>query len=435
MRFRGWLAPRRGRLCLMMMSLVMCAPCVTRDAACFAHEVLRDAARSAVPDDGTPVTPEGDAPAATAPTPPEKNSPATAAPATPKPARQRPWHIVLEGDLDCTKLARDFRALLASAQEKGATLVVLELSGDGARADVLRDMAESLAACKAPTVAFLHDARERRVGAGQFALALAAGRVWIAAKARIESGADLHELLPDDTESGVAARDAAASLRPAFIARGLPDRLALDLLDPVDELRAHRSDTAIVLTNDPDDGGIVLSRRGPDGKLAITITETDARNIGLVEANAGSLNSVLTACGVRGVSPVRHVLASRLAAARESVENRLAEVARLGLECDRLLDLPDPPAADVSPQKYRESAREAIAVLDRAAGEVDAVEAALKDYPELLRGPPPGKTDLGATRARLAAMWRSELDGARKKLAAWRAKAERMGRDGGTVRR
>jgi hypothetical protein len=363
--------------------------------------------------------------------------------------------VRISGDWDTGQLARDFATAIDEAVAERAQLIVIEVDGDRARTDVLRHMLVSLRGAEVPSAVLLSDSREKRVGVGQLVLALAAGRSGIVPGVVVRGGArELRELSPEpavglerDAGAGAATTRAAAEkawdevesaaaalLRARLVERRLPERLAADLLMPIEavwlvaargdqaaRVFVKRAETSEPVTEPPADAVQIWGGVAP--ALTLEIAGEKAVEVGLVDVATRDLRAFMLEMDARGVTPRRVVIASELAGARKDVVELLAAASARVLDAKERLRVPSPSRVGVSTDAYAKIASEVERMLDEVMGKVEAIERMMERLPELLTDAPPGVTDVGATAARRVTAWRSRVQGVRDDVVELREKA------------
>lgn len=315
------------------------------------------------------------------------------------PTRARAAHIRLRGDLDTMACVDDLRARLDEARESRTTLLILELDANRTRPDVLLALAAAIRESEVPTIGFLIDDRDRRVTAPALALALAvADRVAIdpATAITFERGDWASDLLPDDLVAAEAIEELRLAIHEALAGREIDPTIAADWLP--DESAP---------TGDP------LDFR----RLAA---------VGIEAILAPSVSQLCRAVGHRGQTPRPDLIESALTSSTEEVD-RLLRLADTALEDTRRgLDLYSqrPDRREVSVHDHRRAGEEGLERLARASTAVDRAEELLREYPEILLSPPPGRTDVGTSRYSLRSAWRYRLDDLRGDIEHWRERAK-----------
>lgn len=332
----------------------------------------------------------------------EPERPAGPAPAGPAPRIGRPGpavHIRVRGDLDSMSCVAAITARLDQARDAGASILILELGADRARPDVLLALAAAVREAEIPAIAYLTDDRDRRVTTPALAAALLIGdRVAIHPRTtlRFERG-DWHEgLLPDD----LSGDDAIEALR-----RAVQETLASREIDPT-------------LSN------AWLPRA--DAPPAPPVEQRILPRLGIDVIHAESATQILRAAGHRGLTPRAESFESGLEPARAEVARLIVHADESIAETRRALNLRQqrPDDREITVHDHRRAGNASLDRLALAAHAVDRAEELLREYPELLLAPPPGRTDVGATRTTLRNAWRYRIDDLRRDIEHWRQRAK-----------
>ncbi|MDX2147028.1 MAG: hypothetical protein SFZ23_05850 [Planctomycetota bacterium] len=313
-----------------------------------------------------------------------------------------PIHVSFPADFDTIKLASDLRQIFDSAA--GSPLVLLELSGDRGRTDVLLQLIDAVRQSPVRVVAFLSDTKDKRVGMPQLALALACSSVWLSPDLAITSRTsdEPRNLAPLETDWPVLNAQLEAALIPSLTARGLPDHLAQRLWKPSFPLFLLRPEpgsgnpftfpTSIPDAADlpPTRASSLVVRDNPHPRFVTTLPAAVALEVGLCDASAPRAIDVLRAEAASARPVIRKSIQSGLELARGQIGAAMHAADASLDRVRRSLELPDPPDSTVAPGVYRSTARNARESLARVARELDQITSTTTTYPELLREWPPG---------------------------------------------
>lgn len=394
-------------------------------------------------------------------------------PASPEPSRepdppvvaiplekQRVGHLKLTGDLDHMKLARQFGDELAAFKRDGVELFVLELNGDRWRADVVSEMIRTAStggigsrsgaggAMGVPWIVWLCDPVDNRVGTGQAALAAVADRCYLGPKTEIvfEPGNDARSLAPPGTptQPGVNWDQIDQDLQAAVWAR-LQSRSCDMLLASV--LPTPRQPLWIIGVSGGGAGGPSLklvaaepgtaggtrapalvwpAPGGESGAMRLRMEASAAVGLGLAAGQAKELGQILAARRIAPRPVIRHELQSGLAGARERLDRDLSAIDAARERLDKSLDEAERLRGHDATKRRSQAGADAVALADEASRKLLAAEALTGEYPELLRGPPPGQTSIGLTDARLGFAWNTAFQTRREALTELRNRAARL---------
>jgi hypothetical protein len=348
----------------------------------------------------------------------------------------RVYHLRLEGDLDCTAMVAAFRERLEDAASKKCGKLILELSGDRWRPDVVRDLAFALRESGLHTIAVLNDPKDHRVGAGALAIGLLAHELFIERATSILTTPShvAGELAPEPADLERATRELSGSLHVTLAPRGL-ESLAWMVADPTREtlekplyIATASAATPARLTNAPPPS---LTRGKPptpvvkppaassDHGVTVELSAADLESLGLATPTRGLAN-VATGAGTR-LAPV--TLRVSLDDARAKAADLLAVADRALAASDKALDLDWPRDPNVSRDLYQKAAASVTRDLDSAATALAALESLLAEFPELTRTPAPGQTTIAGKPSAYAARWKREAQGRADDLTKLRERA------------
>lgn len=344
-----------------------------------------------------------------------------AAQPTDKPApapRGKVWHITLRGDLDCRALADEAERALQAANDAGAGLILLELDGDRARDDLVRDLGRALLASDAPVCVWLNDPRGRRVGRGQLLLGLLADRCAIAPRTAIihESDGDLADLAPEGTDREQVRRELSGAIYTQLRERtGDPDPAAA-LVSLDSPLWIVRDGPTARLTpaapQEPATARLVFE--APATPLRLTADDLVA--LGWAAGPHPSAAAVLSASGRAGASRTERTLRSGLADARDRLERALAHADERAAAIDAVLDLRPRDSRVLTDRDHHDAGSRAREMIDAARALLRDAEDLCAAYPELTALPAPGATTVAASARANATRWRSAFQTRRDRL-------------------
>lgn len=310
----------------------------------------------------------------------------------------RAAHIRLTGELDTMACVMDLERRLEEAVQDRAGLLILEVSASHARPDVVLAIAEAVRRSEIRTIGFLIDPRDKRVTPAALALALLIGdRVAIDPRTtvRFERGDWRTDLLPEDVDPEEAVEEV---------------RLALER-----RLAAREIDPTIAATVSP----------APDASGSAAIDPNSLPGVGIEVFVSDSATKVARAAGFRGQMPRAVEVETSLEPARARVESLISSADDAIAQSKRTMDLRNqrPDDREISVHDERRAGAAALEILSAAGTSVDRAEVILREFPEILLTPPPGRTDVGTTRLTLRTAWRYRLDDLRKDIRYWTQRA------------
>lgn len=338
---------------------------------------------------------------------------------------ERRGHAVLRfrGDLSTGDALSRFVGALEALDGSAVTLIVVELDGDRARADLLAGAIDAVRGAESEVAVYLSDRGDRRVGPGQVALALAADRAAIDPACRVERevGDGLEELNPAIEDWAVLGLDLRARANEIAGVRGLAE-------SAVESLVAPRTD--------------VWLRRAGDGS-AVLVEESIGAEDPVVKRTAEGWSFALDgrgAAAVYGLGMVRSARAhARLAGARgravdevevvsdlEGAHGRcLAQVrqVRSGVElAEAALDVyaSRRGGESILPRHYHQAADRAGVLVAGCRAAIAEVAALTERLPEILEMEPPedarSPTEIGGPARSRLSRWRGAVRDAELRL-------------------
>lgn len=348
-------------------------------------------------------------------------------------------HVELAGDLDSMRIVGRLDEEITSAARAGAGLILLELDGDRWRSDVVWSAAQKVRESPIPFAVYLSDTADRTIGAGQLALGLLAADCFVepGTTVREAPGNDLRDLVPEETDIEQVTRELSGALytrltelsAPADLAdvlvhlgAGMPQPLLWVLYEPASQSPARlvREDPVEIV---PGTRNIQIVGRAFDGTARLNIPAEVGVRMHVYRSSQASPGAMGAALGFRGGIKSRVRLSSGLSEARRQAGDDFEDLDTLFERVKTLLDLPDPPDAAVSPDRYRRAGRSALEEVETGRSFLARAEKSLADYPELLRAPAPGQTSVGGTPSVFASRWRSAVQSRRDRLDKLEARA------------
>lgn len=349
-------------------------------------------------------------------------------------------HLRLMGDLDCMRLATELEGRVMRAREAGVQVVVLEIGGQSWRGDVLLELMKIVRGDGLHTVAWLNDAGAGKVGAGQAALGLSAEKCYLGPKMEIvaEARYDLRGLAPEATVWEQVETDTQGMVWAGLRARGCDGLLAAGLPSARERLWAVLDRPAgagarveRVTAEEPSAGeshrSVALTSGAAErGGLALKIDGAMAVSLGLVCGTARQIGEIMAAEGISPRPMTRDELRSGLGEARRDLERDLSAVDMVKERADKALDDAERYRGFDAARKKQRAGRQTIGPVMEAIERMGKIERLTAEYPELLRGAPPGQTTVELTPARLSAAWFAAFQDRRDALEALRARAARL---------
>ncbi|MDX2131484.1 MAG: hypothetical protein SFY69_05490 [Planctomycetota bacterium] len=333
--------------------------------------------------------------------------------------------IIASDALDTIAQAAALEALLEEAKGAKAGLVVLELSGDGARLDVVNRMAGALRRAEVALAGYLTGGENDRVGAGQLALGLMTARMVAHPRVMVTGAARgaSDELSPDDTAWAAVAAELRGRLEWGLGAREHGPDLAIALTGTCDGLRLVREGGRATLRVLPEGGANAepVVRAGRDG-CEFMLTRAALSEVGLVAAEAPAWREAARRLDVGGRMVLERRLPPGARAARGEALGHLARADEALARAQGALSLADPSTHSVAAKKYHEAGREARESLAHAERALDEFDALVERVPEVLRT---ARED-GDRRVRASQYesgWRKAARDARARAKTLRAKA------------
>lgn len=327
--------------------------------------------------------------------------------------------IRLNGDLDATKTFNEFTEAIATLAERDPKLILIELSGNRARPDLLFESLRRIRNAEVPVAVWLQDSDDRRVGPGMLGIALAADHAGIHPATSIKRDPDdaLTHLNPDIGDWALVNLD----LRS--VARDLAESSGNDRLFYESAL-APRSD--LWIARNPAGQASLTSDEPPDPTRAHHLVNKDADGWSFEAAakNAASLYHVAVhrtpraferSLGLRARPLETIEIESGLGPAHETCLTLIAQTrAGIGL-ADAAIDVRAGRAATsrTMPHEYHAAAEKAAVLVAPCREAIAEIARLTGAYPEILHLRPPPDDDApteigGPSRTSLAA-WRDAV--------------------------
>jgi hypothetical protein len=357
-------------------------------------------------------------------------------------------HLHVRGDLDSMRLAHDFAEALSSGRADGVEVVVLELSGNRWRADVVHAMAKAMTAGTSPgapagagakghrVLALLDDESDRRVGFGQAALALLADACAMTPRTvmRFEGPDDLRATASPETDWERVDREL-----QGLVYLSAKDRQADVLLNAVLPRPsgplwaipgADASTPWRISTNHPaDSSAVLIVPAAAEGRTpSVSFDYTTASRLGVINCQAKDCGQLLASQGLRARPILRKELVSGLDEARAQINRLIRQMD----DAVRLIDIDLEQSAklrgqDASKRKREAGARAMNSIVEAGRHLIDA-EAVMTQYPELLAALPPGRTPVGQDPEKHPLLWRYRFQDFRDEISRLQGEAEALTR-------
>lgn len=319
-------------------------------------------------------------------------------------------HVRIGGDLDAAHDLPVMKALLTEASANKSPLVILEFSGNASRPDLVHDLASQIRKSAVPVRIYLSDGVDHAVGPGQLCLGLMAQTCAAAPGTTIRGNPTdpaLAALAPEQTGwSGINAElyewtgksrpSLAEGLTAPLISPSRPLWIAFDgpQARPLSEAPAQGVDAAPFVVES-------------GGAVQVSLDAKVAARAGLCEL--ASAWTSLVPSELRQAPRADRTLTIGLAEPGKRVEPLLKRLDDDEDDLKTILKLPWPASKKIAASTYRQAASGARPKLEDANAAMAQLEKLLTDYPELLRRPAPGQTDVGSKPSVCAARWRSMI--------------------------
>ena len=346
-------------------------------------------------------------------------------------AQARPgavMRVVISGDLEVMHAADELRQALSEAYRERHALVVVELSGNESRVDVVAQMARYVKGSQVPVVVYLDD-RDGEVGAGALVVGLAAEECVVSPRVVVKgrcAGIRQADLVPEKTSATAVMEELAAAVRGRAEERGWNEGVLAGLISPSGVLWcAFEKDAYTVVGERPEGESVqlVLERDG------VHLAEIDAKGLVRLKLASGMLEgwtALMHRRGLKSAPKVERVISAGLGSRSVKAEVLLDTADTAHERAKEVLKLAWPRAQDVAPSKYRDAAAEGRRELERASAALKELEKLLEAYPEVMRRPAPGQTAVAGKASTYATKWRSAVQGRKDKVAKLLETAEKF---------
>jgi hypothetical protein len=342
------------------------------------------------------------------------------------------FHLRVSGDIECGQDVRNIRAVLDEAAGASSPLIIIEFGGNNLRLDLVRELGTVVRASKVPVSVYLSDPDDKMVGPGQLCVGLLAGSCAAApgtAFSGVISAPGLAPLAPDKTDWSVVSGELLEGIQKAKGAR-LPEGLGAAIVSPTRAAWAvFGGDGASVVMERPgavDAAPILIDVRGT---VQLSLDSKTAARLRLVE-ELPHWSGMIARSQVKTSSRTERALTVGLGMPGQRVQPLLDRIDSDEDQLKTILKLPWPVPKKISPGTYREAAAKAQPKLEDAQAALGELEKLLSDYPELMRRPAPGQTEVGGKPSTFATRWRSMAQTRRDHIARHAATAEKFAKAG-----
>ncbi len=363
--------------------------------------------------------------------------------AAPPPRACKVLHLQIRGDLDSMRLAQEFAGVLDAARTDNVEVIVLELSGNRWRQDVVHAMAKAMrsGSPNAPpqalgrrVFAILDDAADRRVGFGQASIAFLADACAVAQGVTISHDADddLRLTAPPDTDWERVERELHGLVYLAAKDRGGDVMITGVLPNPRGPLwSAPAADPGSpwrVLTSKPAEGTwIQLIPETPEGRVpSLRFDSTLASRLGIATCDARDTGQLLARHGLRARPILRKELTSGLADARARIRRTIEQLDDVLRATEIDLKQAARLRGQDAPRQKRDAGARGLRMVEEARRHLLDAEALMIDYPELLATLPPDRTPVGQDASKHPMLWRYRFQDLRDLTSELEAQAQTL---------
>ncbi len=325
--------------------------------------------------------------------------------------------IQFRGDLDARHTADAFVEALRALDHQRPGLILIELTGNRTRPDLLFECVRAVRDCETPIAVWLADPADRRVAPGMLGLALAADHRALHAATAIERARDddTTALNPDVEDWAVIRLDLRALARD-LAESGPLDRLIYEsALAPRAPLWAVRDENGapVLIADEPAGQTPPIIDKNADGWTFNATPQTASRLYALpVHRTRRALERTL---GLRGRPAETIELESGLTEAHaraRTLIDRVRDAVRLA---DATLDVRAGRSATsrVMPHEYHAAASKAKPLVEQSRAAIAEIATLSETYPELLQIDPPedadAPTELGGPVRTPMSAWRTAV--------------------------
>lgn len=347
------------------------------------------------------------------------------APVRANPGGRTPRFAVIrwKGDLDTRRTLDELLDAIGSATRAGPSFVLLEVSGDRARPDLLHEALSAIASIETPLGVWLRDPQDARVGVAQAAIALAAQHAAIAPNTRIvrTPGDDLTGLNPEIKDWSVIGLDLRHRARAIAERRGLPESWVEALLAPRAEMWYFEDEHAAPrLEADAPAHARRVVERAKEG-WSVSMDASEAARLFAFSTHR-SERTFLDELDARGRPLSTTTVESGLARAHERCLFLVEHARAASRRADAALDLRARRrgAETITTGHYHRAADEAGAIVAEGRAAIAEIQKHTTEYPELLwmKAPPDARapTEIGGPSRTTLASWRAAVRDAESAL-------------------
>jgi len=318
----------------------------------------------------------------------------------------------MPGDWDCIALGDELDRALREATEANAPLVVFEIEGNRARADVTHRVAQSLRAARVPTAVWLTGGPDRTVGVGQLVASQFTGMVLCGSglTVRGRGRGECEHLAPERAPWEITLAELRGWLEPKLSERGANESLT-GVLTSGPEMPSEPLPSLLRVVHRPGEPAVVES---PASELVA---------LRLADRTCEEWRRIPAMHAVRGSDVRTRRVDTCTQSLRRAVLESLARTDSAYAAATETLSLPDPSRREAASGSYRDAARRAQPHLSVLREAIEALERDFTKAPEVLRTPAPGQPE-NETPSACASRWKSLLRTRRDRLARLEAKAQ-----------
>lgn len=316
-------------------------------------------------------------------------------------------HIGVSGNLDTMRVAREIESRIQQASKAQVDSIVIELSGNKWRPDVVHAIAGSLRAATVRTNIWLRRSKDGSVGVGQAVLGLIATECWIEPGTEIagSSDGDCLDLSPKGTNHAKLIQELMRWAGERRDIRDFDPLLPRLLLGPPTALWAVGDQPTGRLRITPIDPAserqaparaFALSRPKPGAPADLSISSEVAADLHLA---LGEATYMINLFEHRGLKPDSSLPLPIVVDLNQILGNATKSLDALDRELESIETVLGAKPRDqrINTQNfYRDLGDKVLKRTSKAREQLDACEETLVDDPEIARTPPPGASRVGA---------------------------------------
>jgi hypothetical protein len=327
-------------------------------------------------------------------------------------------HLRVSGDLECAQDVRAIAATFDEAAQAGSPLIVMELSGHESRLDLVWQLGRAVRESAVPVAVYLSDDAGKQVGAGQLCIGVLASACAIAPGVTVRGTAGsttLAPLAPDNTAWSALNSELYEWTLKAATTRGVPEESAAAVVSPTVPLWALFEDgRARIVSKAPIAGADAVAIVEGDPARLVMDGKT-AERLSLVSDVLPHWSAMPPKLGVKTSARTDRSITTGVAAPSARIAPLVTRIDRDEEDAKVALKLPWPVPKKIASETYHAAAAKARAKLDDLASGLAELEQILQTYPELMRRPAPGQTDIAKPSA-YASRWRSLVQTRRDRM-------------------